>query len=456
MSDPTLRALLKRIESQHFEHLSADAPKDAVAAAVCAFLNADGGTVLVEADPSPKHWMNRFQELKLYLLDHISPKALWSATPERTERGNFLLIEAPAGSDRPYVADGTIYVRVKDRTKRADADTVQQLVRAQAGELERWERRLVPALTVRDLDSETIRAVVETARRARNFAFEQPDSLQQTLRDLALFREGQITNAGDVLFGKKPALRLPQVRVRATVFASDKGGNFVDNRAFEGHAFAIMDAVFKFIRQHTPVVSSFTTGRLERHDRPAYPEDAVREGLVNAFVHRDYAAFDGGIAVNLFPGRLVIWNSGSLPPEISVSDLKKEHPSKPRNPDIAHVFYLYERMERVGRGTQKIVEWCKAQGLPAPTWKSDDSGVTLTLFAGSRDATISLNLRQKKLLKELRAGATVKAADYYDRFAVSERQGRRDLGDLVKAGWLTREGEGPSTQFRRTESPWTE
>ena len=38
MSDPTLRALLNRIESQHFEHLSADATKDAVAAAVCAFL----------------------------------------------------------------------------------------------------------------------------------------------------------------------------------------------------------------------------------------------------------------------------------------------------------------------------------------------------------------------------------------------------------------------------------
>jgi ATP-dependent DNA helicase RecG len=113
-------------------------------------------------------------------------------------------------------------------------------------------------------------------------------------------------------------------------------------------------------------------------------------------------------------------------------------------------------MERVGRGTQKIVEWCKAQGLPAPTWKSEESGVTLTFFAGTRDATIPLNLRQKKLLKELRAGAIVKAADYYDRFAVSERQGRRDLGDLVKAGWLSREGEGPSTQFRRTESPWTE
>lgn len=456
MSDPTLRALLNRIESQHFEHKAADASPETVAVTVCAMLNTDGGTVLIEAKPGMKNVADGLYLLKRRLLELISPKSLWSAILIKEPPHIYYLIEVPAGSDRPYVADGTIYVRNKGRTKRADGDTVQRLVRAQAGELERWERRLVPGLTTRDIDGEIIRDVADTARRARNFEFKQSDNLQQTLSDLALFREGQITNAGDVLFGKKPAQRLPQVRVRATVFASDKGGNFVDNRAFEGHAFAIMDSVFKFIRQHTPVVSSFTTGRLERHDRPAYPEDAVREGLVNAFVHRDYSAFDGGIAVNLFPGRLVIWNSGSLPPEISVGDLKKEHPSKPRNPDIAHVFYLYERMERVGRGTQKIVEWCKAQGLPAPTWKSGDSGVTLTFFAGSRDATIPLNLRQKKLLKELRAGATVRAADYYDRFAVSERQGRRDLGDLVKAGWLIREGEGPSTQFRRTESTWTE
>lgn len=454
MNGSILRPLLKRLESQHFEHKSGVVHPDSVAAALCAMLNTDGGTVLVEASPGEKNPEAELNRLKEHLLRTISPKALWSATLV-SEPSVCYLIEVPAGSDRPYVAGGTIYVRVGDRTQQADASTVQQFVRAQFGESERWERRLIPALSIRELDAESIRAVVDTARRARNYEFRQPDSLQQILKDLSLSREGQITNAGEVLFGKAPMLRLPQVRVRATVFASDKGGSFVDNRVFEGHVLTMMDSVFKFVRQHAPVASSFPGGSLKRKDR-TYPEQAVREGLVNAFVHRDYSAFDGGMTVNLYPGRLVIWNSGTLPAGMTAGDLKKRHESRPRNPDLAHVFYLGEYMERVGRGTQNIVEWCKAEGLPSPTWKSDANGVTLTFFTGARGADIRLNLRQKKLLKELRTGSVIKPAEYNDRFAVSERQGRRDLGDLVKAGWLAREGDGPATQFRRTDAVWSE
>jgi ATP-dependent DNA helicase RecG len=109
-------------------------------------------------------------------------------------------------------------------------------------------------------------------------------------------------------------------------------------------------------------------------------------------------------------------------------------------------------MERVGRGTQKIVEECKKARLPAPKWESDVSGVTLTLFSGAHAAVERLNLRQKKLLGELKPGDVVKSREYCDRLAVSERQGRRDLMELEQAGFLTREGEGPATFFRRTEA----
>jgi ATP-dependent DNA helicase RecG len=176
---------------------------------------------------------------------------------------------------------------------------------------------------------------------------------------------------------------------------------------------------------------------------------------VNAFVHRDYAAFEGGMSVGLYPNRLVIWNSGDLPEGIRIGDLKKEHPSILRNPDISHVFYLRRYMERVGRGTQKIIEECRAARLPAPKWEAGPGGVTLTLFAGTGlGETERLNLRQRKLLKDMQVGTLVKTAEYCELLAVSERQGRRDLMELEQAGFLDREGEGPATVFRRTEAPW--
>ncbi len=457
MSDNGLRALLNRIESLHFEHKRTGARAEEIAATICAFLNAEGGTLVLELEPDADE--ARIGELKLEITDKITPRAFWAATVQEVRGERLLLIEVPAGKDRPYVVNGNIYVRkgsaTVGSTVAADAGAIQALVGKTYAEAERWERRLSPNLGVNDLDGEAIRAVVKEAREQRNLRLEESGNLEDLLGALSLRREMQLTNAGDVLFGNRPSLRLPQTRVRVAVYATDKGGDFEDGRICEGHAFRCMEAVFDLIRQHTPVRAVFAKDRLQREERPAFPEFAVREGLVNAFVHRDYAGFEGGISVGLYPNRLVIWNSGALPEGIRLGDLKKDHPSILRNPDIAHVFYLRRYMERVGRGTQKIIEECKAARLPGPKWESGPGGVTLSLFAGTIPGdTERLNLRQRKLLKEIQSGSLMKTAEYCERLTVSERQGRRDLMELEQAGFLEREGEGPATVFRRTDVVW--
>ena len=215
-----------------------------------------------------------------------------------------------------------------------------------------------------------------------------------------------ITNAAEVLFGDNPTQQFPQARTRVTVYATDKGGDFIDNRQFEGPALLMLDEVVcDVLRRHLSVSATFKEG-LQRTDRPAYPETALREGLVNAFVHREYANFSGGISVvDVYPGKLVIWNSGSLPPGLKIGDLTKEHPSMPRNPDIAQVFFLHGFMERIGRGTQKIVSACKETGLPAPQWKVDDTGVTLTFLAKAKKDVTKLNPSGEKDFGRLEAGA---------------------------------------------------
>jgi ATP-dependent DNA helicase RecG len=92
---------------------------------------------------------------------------------------------------------------------------------------------------------------------------------------------------------------------------------------------------------------------------------------VNALVHRDYSAFDGGMSVAVYDGRMEFWNSGQLPDEMTVEDLRVTHPSRPINPDIAQVCFLYGLMERWGIGTQKIIRSCVENGLPEPDWKVD-------------------------------------------------------------------------------------
>src|SRR5690606_80909 len=136
----------------------------------------------------------------------------------------------------------------------------------------------------------------------------------RTLEDLSVARYGRLTNGGDVLFTKNPAMRLPQIRLRAICYNSDKaGGKFADMKSFEGPAMAMFEQAYAFIVRNTPTVSKFEKGNPKRQDSPLYPEMAVREALINAFAHRDYSSSAGGIAIHIFPRRLEIWNAGAFP-----------------------------------------------------------------------------------------------------------------------------------------------
>ena len=95
-------------------------------------------------------------------------------------------------------------------------------------ETERWERRLIPGAGLDRLAEGVISGVARRALVNRNLSL--GDNSESILTALNLFRDGMITNAAEVLFGDNPAQQFPQVRVRVTVYATDKGGDLLDNR----------------------------------------------------------------------------------------------------------------------------------------------------------------------------------------------------------------------------------
>ena len=259
-----------------------------------------------------------------------------------------------------------------------------------------------------------------------------------------------------MLFGNNPVEWCPQTRVRAARFRGNDRTDFIDNKVFERSLFSLVESLVAFVQSHIPVASSFDRDDVKRRDRLAYPLPAVREAIVNALVHRDYSAFDGGMSVAVYDGRIEFWNSGSLPDEMTVDDLRTTHPSRPINPDIAQVCFLYGLMERWGIGTQKIIRACVESGLPEPEWTVDRNGVTLILRQSenepTHEATGGLNLRLLNVAKRLRPGQSVKVTDYLKLVSaeVKERQARIDLNHLTEAGFLQRVGAGPATTYVRT------
>jgi ATP-dependent DNA helicase RecG len=488
MNKTLLRQYLGQGETEAIAFVNGTREATHAEEAACGLLNARGGIILVGVNPAGrvvgvKEADAQLQALQRRLSEAISPPAALSVTVQEAGGKNLLVIDVPEGLEKPYVCRGRIMVRRGTAVVPASASELSFLI-GQRGQTEgRWER--LPALGVEedDLEAVLIEKVARTIEETRGYAIDKttkkkpipepprvkpsrlfrhgpdrPRKVKKILERFGLYQAGKFTNAALVLFGKDPAERYPQTRVRAARFQGDDRANFLDNKVFEGNLFALLEALTSFLKANIPVVSTFEPNQLQRRDRLAYPFPAVREALVNALVHRDYSAFDGGMSVAVYDSRVEFWNSGRLPDDMTVEDLRTTHPSRPINPDIAQVCFLYGLMERWGIGTQKIIRACMESGLPEPDWRLDRNGVTLTLRLAQTSrppASGSLNLRPLTVAQKLRPGDKVKLPDYLALVSseVKARQARIDLKQLTEAGYLQRVGAGPATVYVRTNKP---
>ncbi len=106
---------------------------------------------------------------------------------------------------------------------------------------------------------------------------------------------------------------------------------------------------------------------------------ALREGVMNALVHREYGLVSSALPIIIYNDKLEITNSGKSP--FKQSELKKNHLSMPYNPDIAHIVFLRGYIEKIGRGTLKILDTCKQAGIKSQVWEIGKQTVKLTFFS---------------------------------------------------------------------------
>jgi predicted HTH transcriptional regulator/formylglycine-generating enzyme required for sulfatase activity len=370
------------------EFMAAFEDIDATGRIVCGFLNTVGGYLVCgvneQGEAQGIDTSSEFvQTLEKNFYDKLSPKSMISVQVQELEEATVIVVEVPAGQDKPYSFNSVIYIRVDGRTEKADGQAIRDMVIRHQIEPERWERRFSTADIDADVDIKVVRTAVAAAQNVRRAYFRDRESPVRVLEDFSVARYGRLTNAGDVLFATDPALRLPQTRLRAYCYNTDKAGDrYSDMKSFEGPLSSLLEDAYTFVVRNTPTVSRFIEGEAKRQDVPLYPELAIREALVNALAHRDYSAYSGGVAVHIYPQRLVISNSGAFPEGINEERFAEGYLSVLRNPDIAHVLYLQGYMEKAGRGTVLMIKECNDNSLPKPGWKSDkDLGVTVTFSA---------------------------------------------------------------------------
>ena len=174
------------------------------------------------------------------------------------------------------------------------------------------------------------------------------------------------------------------------------------------------------------------------------PPDAIREAIVNAVAHRDYEP-PSKVQVRIFDNRIEVWSPGTLPDEITIEDLRREHISVPRNPLLFKQLFWVKYVEDVGGGTLDMISRCREWGIPEPVFEHITGAfvVTFKLPPALGDLEkLGLNERQIRAVNYVVKQGSIANREYQTINNKTRYTATRDLGVIVKAGIFDKIGEG--------------
>ena len=298
-----------------------------------------------------------------------------------------------------------------------------------------------------DISEETVTWYLrEMAYRKRKAALPITTTADELFTRLGLMKGDCYTWAAALCFSRNPQ----QWSYRTTLKCSwnegvEFGRPFLDTDKFEGNLFELMRQGVDFVMSHIAQSRGLRTESFQAPMRFELPREVVEEALVNARVHRDWR-LSASVEVRLFADRVEIWNPGALPEGITIQKLYETHSSYPVNELVLKVFDFAGVIESLGTGIKRMIETCRKEGLPDPTWEQNGSSFIVTIWKDmwteARLRELGLSERQKDAVRWLKVNRQIAASNYMSLTHVARNTATRDLNRLVALGVLVAEGKG--------------
>ena len=253
------------------------------------------------------------------------------------------------------------------------------------------------------------------------------------------------TIGGLLLFGKDRFNRFPDSWIQAGRFAGTNRQKLLDSTEIRSHLPQAAEDAIAFTRKH--LTREAIIEGVRREDRWSIPLVAIREAIMNALVHADYAQTGAPIRVALFDDRIEIENPGLLPFGLTIEDIL-QGVSKLRNRVIGRVFHELHLIEQWGSGIQRMASACQEAGLPSP--KFEEIGmhfrVTIRNERIREPKADDIDRRMLALLSDGLARSTSVVAKH---IGLSQRATLTRLKAMTSRGLLVEIGTGPHDPKRQ-------
>lgn len=385
-SQITLDFLQKKRENQYFERKGLgekDISPTKIANELIGMLNADGGVLAFgisnEGEIQDVNALgDKLSDYRNLYVDFIEPHGNIRLEEVEIDGKRIFLYHVDQDIERIFKRKDNeqIFLRVDDRNKQLDRDAVRNLEYDK--QIRKFEDEIEPEFDLDDLDMKLLNGY----KQKLNYDGDALDLLVK--RHLAIKKDSQfrIKKAGVLLFAKDPekyitSASLRYIRYEGTDAKVGTEHNVVKDERFENNIPWIIDHVKKFLRATLKdyYFLDLETGRFNKV--PEYPEEAWLEGVVNALCHRSYNVQGNAIYIKHYDDRLEISNSGPLPAQVNVENIRTERFS--RNPRIARALEDMGFVRQLNEGVSRIYQSMEKSMLSTPEYVEKNGNVYLTL-----------------------------------------------------------------------------
>ena len=407
---------------------------------VIAFANTDGGIVYIGIDNDgnaiglsdvDKEYTRITNGIRDAIMPDVTMYVKFSIQDNKVVR-----IGVSEGSNKPYylkakgIKSSGVFVRQGTSSVPASTEQIRQMIKESDGDI--FEE-------LRSLDQElTFNSAAK--------AFEQYDVEfnENKYRALGITSQDDIyTNLALILSDQCP------YTTKIAVFTDETCTVFRDSKEFGGSIFKQFEDTVNYLALCNKT-SSVIKG-IVRTDKQDYPEEALREALLNALVHRDYG-FSGSIIINVNDKKIEFISIGGLLPGLSTDDIRIGI-SQPRNKNLAEIFHRLRLIESYGTGIRrifKLYENCPMQ--PTITVTSNAFRIVLpnmNEMPVPTDVSQPITAQMQKVLDYLREHGHITDAEICDLLSLKKTRAFTVAKQMRDMGLIEVSGRGENRVYLR-------
>lgn len=354
--------------------------------------------------------------------DSISPKPDFELIIDESKKTIRLIVRE--GEYKPYLYKGKAYRRSDSATIEIDRSELKALVLEGSN------------LSFEEIASEQQRLKFEDLSKKLEEKLGVSVTTEDVLRTLGLFtKDKRYNNAAALLADKNYFYGIDIARFGNSI------NEIRDRETIAG---------VSILKQYDEAVSMIKRyyryeliSGIERKTVELIPENAFREAVANALIHRDWS-INAHISIAMFQDRIEIKSPGSLPRGLTAEEYENGGISCLRNPIIGNLFFRLKYIEMFGTGVTRI-KHAYANARIKPQFNITDNVISVILPIISDKEEISED--EKEVVNALNNGLQLSSSEIAKNVGFTKTKTLRLLDSLKQKGYIKVIGKGRGTKY---------